>query len=76
MKQLAVLRIDADLYESTMDALRFLYPKLSVGGYVIIDDYGCLPRCKEAVDDFRRDQGINEPLQHIDWTGVFWQRVQ
>lgn len=76
MKQLAVLRIDADLYESTIDALRFLYPKLSVGRYIIIDDYGCLPRCKEAVDDFRRHQRINEPLQHIDWSGVFWQRVQ
>jgi hypothetical protein len=59
-----------------MDALRFLYPKLSVGGYVIIDDYGCLPRSKAAGEDFRTEHGITEELNCIDRTGVFWQRLR
>ena len=73
---LAVLRLDGDLYESTMDALRFLYPKLSVGGYAIVDDYGAMAACRAAVDDFRAEHGITEELQQIDWTGVFWKRLR
>lgn len=70
----AVIRLDGDMYESTMDALQNLYPKLSVGGYVIIDDYGAIPACKEAVEDFRERHNISDKLSAIDWTGVFWQR--
>lgn len=73
--KLAVLRLDGDMYESTMDALRSLYPRLSIGGYVIIDDYGAVPACKAAVEDFRTEHGIGEKLERIDWTGVFWQRL-
>jgi O-methyltransferase len=74
MSQLAVLRLDGDMYESTMDGLLHLYPKLSRGGYVILDDYGAVPGCRAAVEDFRREHGIDEPVERIDWTGVFWQR--
>jgi O-methyltransferase len=70
--RLAVLRLDGDLYESTIVALRSLYRKVSPGGYVIIDDYGAIPACKQAVDDFRDEMAIREPLARIDWTGVFW----
>jgi O-methyltransferase len=70
---LALMRLDGDLYESTMDALQSLYPKLSTGGYVIIDDYA-LPSCRLAVDDFRRELGISDELKEIDWTGAFWRR--
>jgi O-methyltransferase len=45
---IAVLRLDADLYESTKVAMERLYPKLSVGGWCIIDDFG-LQGCREAV---------------------------
>jgi O-methyltransferase len=72
--RLAVLRLDGDMYESTMDALTYLYPKLSVGGYTIIDDYGQIPACRMAVDDFRAQHGIDEELWRIDRTSVFWQR--
>lgn len=72
--QLALLRLDGDLYESTMDALLALYDKLSDGGFVIIDDYGALPPCRQAVDDFRTERGIDIPLEKIDWTGVFWRK--
>ena len=73
--RLAVLRLDGDMYGSTMDALEALYPKLSVGGYVIIDDYGNIAQCKEAVTDFRNANGIIDPIETIDWTGVYWQRL-
>jgi hypothetical protein len=73
--RLAVLRADGDMYESTTQILTYLYPKLSVGGYCIIDDYGADPRCRQASDDYRRQQGVTDPLQWIDWTGVFWQRT-
>ena len=73
MKQLAIMRLDGDLYESTMDALKGLYGKLSAGGYVIIDDYS-IPACAQAVHDFRAAQKIGDPIEQIDWTGVFWRK--
>lgn len=72
--RLALLRLDGDLYESTIDALRALYPKLSVGGYCIVDDYGALDACRRAVDDYRATHGITEPMEAIDWTGTYWRR--
>lgn len=74
VERLAVARLDGDMYESTMDALVALYPKLSVGGYLIVDDYGCVPGCKKAVEDYRKKHGICDVIQPIDGFGVFWQR--
>jgi O-methyltransferase len=74
IERLAVLRLDGDMYESTIVALRSLYPKVSVGGYVIVDDYGAVAGCRKAVDDFREEHGIVDELREIDWSGVFWQR--
>ncbi|NOS79074.1 MAG: macrocin O-methyltransferase [Nitrospira sp.] len=73
IERLAVLRLDGDLYESTMEALVALYPKVPAGGFVIVDDYG-LPTCRAAIEDFRQAHGITDPIQLIDWTGAFWQR--
>ncbi|WP_190816008.1 TylF/MycF family methyltransferase [Saccharopolyspora pogona] len=73
IQELAVLRLDGDLYESTMDSLRNLYPKLSPGGFVIIDDY-VLPSCQDAVKGFRAELGITEPIHDIDGTGAYWRR--
>jgi O-methyltransferase len=75
IERLAVLRLDGDLYESTMDALTALYPRLSVGGYIIVDDYGAMESCRRAVDDFRADRGISDMVEWIDWTGVYWRRT-
>lgn len=72
MSQLAILRVDGDMYESTILALRSLYPKVTPGGYVIIDDYGALASCRQAVTDFRNEFAIQAEFQPIDWTGVFW----
>jgi hypothetical protein len=72
--RLAILRLDGDLYESTMDVLDNLYPKLSVGGFVIIDDY-FLSSCSTAVHDFRARFGIEDAIQPIDGLGVYWRRT-
>jgi O-methyltransferase len=71
--RLAVLRLDGDMYESTIVALESLYPKLSPGGFVIVDDYALAP-CQQAVQDFRRAWDIETPVQWIDWTGAYWRR--
>jgi len=57
-----------------MDALENLYPGLAVGGFVIIDDF-VLDPCRQAVEDYRADHGIDEPIEAVDWTGVFWRRA-
>lgn len=75
IEQLSVLRLDGDLYESTLDALKPLYPKLSVGGFVIIDDY-LVPGCRTAVDEFRAEHGIDDPIERIDRWSVYWRRTK
>jgi hypothetical protein len=75
IRQLAVIRLDGDLYESTIDALTHLYPKLSVGGYLIVDDYGCFEMCRRAVDDYREEHRISDEIVSVDWSGVYWQRT-
>jgi hypothetical protein len=76
IEKLAIMRLDGDLYESTMDALINLYPKLSIGGYVIIDDY-TIPCCMQAVHDFRKAFNITDNLcKTTDNFGAFWKRTQ
>lgn len=70
----SVIRLDGDLYESTMDALVNLYPQLSVGGFVIVDDYWEMDSCRAAVEDFRRSMEIDAPLQRVDQACVMWRR--
>jgi O-methyltransferase len=74
IERLALMRLDGDMYESTMDALTALYPRLSVGGYVIVDDYGFLEPCKAAVDEFREQHSIVDEIIAIDGSGVYWKR--
>jgi O-methyltransferase len=75
IEKLALLRLDGDMYGSTMEALDALYDKLSPGGYVIVDDYGALKNCKAAVDDFRTTHHVAEPISKIDWSGVYWRKM-
>jgi hypothetical protein len=72
--RLAVLRLDGDMYESTINALDNLYPKLSPGGYLIIDDYRLVPACRQAVNDYRDRHGIDTPIRAIDACGSFWRK--
>lgn len=71
---ISVLRLDGDLYQSTMDALVSLEPKVSSGGFVLVDDYGGWEPCRAAVDDYRRQHGITAPIETVDWTGVWWRK--
>jgi O-methyltransferase len=70
----SLVRIDADTYESTRLTLEALYPGLERGGYLIVDDYPYVEACERAVDDFRREHGIIEPIEQIDWMGARWRR--
>jgi O-methyltransferase len=76
---IAVLRLDGDMYESTIVVLRHLYPKLSPGGFVIIDDYGMLPECNRAVEDYRAAHAITESIEIIGYVnaaplGAYWRK--
>ena len=71
--QLALLRLDGDLYRSTWDALSALYPKVAPGGFIIIDDFN-FSYCRQAVINFRKQFGIHEPIVNIDDFGAFWRR--
>ncbi len=72
IEKLSVLRLDGDMYESTMDALNSLYHKVSPGGVIIVDDYNAINACKQAIHDFRDAHGITDPIQAIDYYAVFW----
>ena len=74
-KPLSLIRLDGDMYESTMDALNNLYPKLSPGGFCIIDDYS-LHGCHGAVSDYRDKYAITEPINDIDGMGAYWRKRQ
>jgi O-methyltransferase len=73
-ERFALIRLDGDMYESTIVALDHLYPQLSPGGYVIIDDYGAIAACRQAVTDFRSRYGIDTEINRVDWTGVWWRK--
>jgi O-methyltransferase len=73
-QQFALIRLDGDMYESTMDALTNLYPKLSHQGYAIIDDYHVVPACKAAVHDYCDSNGIKPEILEIDGVGVYWRK--
>jgi len=73
---LALLRLDGDLYQSTWEALEHLYPKLSVGGIVIVDDHGAFEPCRRAVADYREQYDITDEIVPVDWTGVWWRRTR
>jgi O-methyltransferase len=74
IERLAVLRLDGDYYESTIQALEALYHKVSPGGFVIIDDYYALEPCRLAVSDFRAANAIDDEIIRVDWTGVYWRK--
>ncbi len=71
---LAILRVDVDLYSSTAQCLDLLYDRVSPRGFVIVDDYGFLDCCRDAVDDFRRERGVKEPIRWIDSSGIYWRK--
>lgn len=73
--EIAVLRLDGDMYGSTMVALESLEPRVPIGGMIIIDDYGAIEQCRQAVHDYRDARDISAPIQRVDWTGAFWRKA-
>jgi len=75
IEKIALLRLDGDLYESTIIPLNSLYDKVSVGGFVIVDDYHVVKGCKQAVHDFIESRKLNPELVEIDGVGIYWQKT-
>jgi O-methyltransferase len=71
---LSVLRLDGDMYGSTMTVLQELYDRVSPGGFIIIDDWSIL-KCRAAVTDFLAERGLTPQIEKIDECGVFWRKV-
>ncbi|HMD71260.1 MAG TPA: TylF/MycF/NovP-related O-methyltransferase [Bryobacteraceae bacterium] len=75
IQRISVLRVDGNMYESVTQTLQYMYPKVSVGGYIILDDYGDhLPPARTAVDDYRKAHGITAPIERVDYSGAFWRK--
>lgn len=90
IEQVSFLRLDGDLYDSTMDALQAVYDKVSVGGIVYVDDYGSFSGCLRAINEFRERRGISSPIRYqylpetlyngagvdaLGHSGYFWEAV-
>ncbi|UCD58799.1 MAG: hypothetical protein JSV16_06750 [Candidatus Hydrogenedentota bacterium] len=71
VKRLSVLRVDADMCQSAIEAFTCLYDKLTPGGFVIFDDYGAMPGCRSATNGFRGQGSIADPIHNIDGIGVY-----
>jgi O-methyltransferase len=67
--QIALLRLDTDWYESTKHELVHLYPRLAVGGVLILDDYGWWRGAGQATDEYFRENGPAPLLVRIDDSG-------
>jgi hypothetical protein len=68
-ERIALLRLDTDWYNSTYHELVHLYPRLSPGGVLIIDDYGHWEGCRRAVDQYFRENNVPMLLHRIDYGG-------
>lgn len=73
-KSFALIRLDGDTYESTIQCLENLEPHVSKGGYIIIDDYFSWTGCQQATDDYRKKNNITAPLITVDWTCAYWKK--
>jgi O-methyltransferase len=73
-ERFALIRLDSDSYDSVRTSLEYLYPLLSTGGFVIIDDWH-LPGCRMAVEDFRARHAIGGEIQ-VSSGNAFWAKHQ
>lgn len=73
-KQISILRLDTDFYDSTKVELEVLYPRLESGGYLIIDDYGHWAGCKAAVNEYFGEEFVKEHFEILDYTGIMYRK--
>jgi cephalosporin hydroxylase/glycosyltransferase involved in cell wall biosynthesis len=71
--EVALLRIGGGVGGSSRDVLDALYGKVAPGGLVVIDGYA-EEACQRAVDEFRSVNGLDQPVERLDWTGICWQK--
>ncbi len=57
-----------------MEALTYLEPKVSSGGFVLLDDIFDIPQCLKAVTEYRAAKGIEAEIIQVDWTGAYWRK--
>ena len=76
IKKLSLLRLDGDMYSSTIQTMDALYHKLEIGGYIIIDDYNALLECKSAITDYRKQHNITEEIIRVNWACVYWKKLK
>lgn len=69
-KRAAVIHIDVDWYQPTLESLRCLWPTLSVGGVIILDDYGHHSGARRAVDEYFSQQALPPFFSHIDYSCI------
>lgn len=72
----SLIRLDADWHDSCRAVLDNIYPRLAVGGYVIVDDYN-LQGCRSAIDEYRREHAIKDELQVADQRSgiIYWRKT-
>jgi hypothetical protein len=78
IEKVSLIRIDVDGYEGVRDTLKLLYPKLSLSGYVLIDDIR-QPGAKRAVDEFFAESGLSEEILQVpqaDPRAVYWRKTR
>lgn len=71
---IALLHIDADWYESVLLALQTLYPLVSDGGFIVLDDFGHWEGSRKAFYDFCRAESIQPLLERVGATQAFWRK--
>jgi O-methyltransferase len=76
VERLAVLRLDGDMYESTIQALDNLFDMVSINGWIVIDDYELVPACRAAVQDFLGSRGLTPEFYPIDGIGAFFRKTE
>ena len=80
VKKISFLRLDGDLYSSTYDAISAFYDRVVHGGFIYVDDYGSFNGCREAIDEFRLQRRIFEPLHLVRehngyFEAVWWRKL-
>ena len=73
-KEISVLRLDTDFYESTLIELQILYPRLVEGGWLIIDDYGHWTGCRTAVNEYFGEDFVQDQFTKIDYTAIVYKK--
>jgi O-methyltransferase len=73
-KEIAILNIDADWYESVKLCLNTFYDRVVPGGFVSLDDYGHWPGCRRAVDEFFQARGLPYKLHEVDYTAHWFRK--